>query len=432
MKRIFSIVICCLMVVSCGGCSVIDSDKPITITILMDVYSINSPLSENEKRNFQNVVNYYYPQKNIELEFILLTSDPIERQVHLANIRTEIMAGGGPDVFILPTWTLNHKSDEKGNDLGRNEPLFTDVEDAMRNRIFLSLNELIAESEHYKPEEHISTIMDAGVVDGNQYVMPLLFDYGLALVDRDYIGDSAADYNTYEKFVGEPIPSVGNLYASWIHYTLGEYIDYESEELKITENELSVIIEEVCSTWNKEQSLGGNSPLISVGAVYEPDLFTLHTSNGELVPIAVPDRNNGITANITAFAAVNANSEHPEEAFNIIELFYHEDIQDDSLVWIEELEKHGRIPFSSNADVGAGSGIKTGLFNYVEYNYPTCWHQIEDIHNRISDVKFISETDCLLYDVCDDLFADLWDGKEIDYQAIAAELYSDWKMMVAE
>ncbi len=109
-----------------------------------------------------------HPGLTVELE--VLPTDEEERELRLKKLRTMIMSGKGPDVYLLPTGT-ELVSDEPDQDENIPiEPLFSDVNQAMRNSIFLDVSPYFQPDDALKPE-----IMEAGMLKGKRYVLPLRF-----------------------------------------------------------------------------------------------------------------------------------------------------------------------------------------------------------------------------------------------------------------
>lgn len=96
-----------------------------------------------------------------------ITADPrsAERQeAAIQEIRTQVMAGKGPDVFLLSTWYV-----------GGIESLFPDLQKAMRSGAFLDLAPLLEQRADWSPEDFPAPLFKAGTVDGALYLHPLSY-----------------------------------------------------------------------------------------------------------------------------------------------------------------------------------------------------------------------------------------------------------------
>lgn len=92
------------------------------------------------------------------------------RTAYLQKLKTQILAGNGPDVFIVST-------------SGTSFDILSDVEKLMRNGVFRELNEVLDENVS-EFEDVNSVFWESGQVNDIQYVLPLSFQIdGLLLCD---------------------------------------------------------------------------------------------------------------------------------------------------------------------------------------------------------------------------------------------------------
>ena len=128
------------------------------------------------------------PGLTVELE--ILPTDPQEREARLTQLRTKIMSGAGPDVYLLPTGgtlTTDYVNEyhRRVTQTTQVEPLFLDVTQAMRSGQFLDI------SAYYESDDDLNTaalkreIMDAGTVHSRRYVLPLRFNIPVMFTDKD-------------------------------------------------------------------------------------------------------------------------------------------------------------------------------------------------------------------------------------------------------
>ena len=128
------------------------------------------------------------PGLTVELE--ILPTDPQEREARLTQLRTKIMSGAGPDVYLLPTGgtlTTDYVNEyhHRVTQTTQVEPLFLDVTQAMRSGQFLDIGA------YYESDDDLNTaalkreIMDAGTVHSRRYVLPLRFNIPVMFTDKD-------------------------------------------------------------------------------------------------------------------------------------------------------------------------------------------------------------------------------------------------------
>jgi len=444
MKRIISIFLSCLLLLSFAGCK----EKPkesVTLTILMESNA------ERKEETFKLLAQIANPDKEVTLNFEYLDYDienSAERQTQLTNYRAAIMAGEGPDIFILPSWKPDLVLDDD-NIAHRIEPLFTDLEDAMTNGVFYPLDEFIADSKHLIMDEHIEVVMDAGKTDEGQVVLPLLFDYELIWLEREKMKDFDVadddlmsllnDEDNYIRFM------MGTYSSQWLYRYFTDYVDESGQDLSFTQDELLELFRTVSASREmihkysddyveydeagfpviEEWEMSGETSINEYG------LLNLNRNYDKIYPLVVPSRDGGICAQITAFTAINRNSKHPQEAFNIIQYLYDVEMQIGGKITLDD---ENVIPLGPEMSWIASrdmDGIETGKFNYTEMTYDACYEALQDINSRITTARFTSEFDALLYD--------FWDknayGKNPDDETLiklVEELYSTCKMTAAE
>ena len=112
-----------------------------------------------------------HPNLSIELE--ILPTKPEERAVRLERLRTEIMSGNGPDGYLLPT------------DYRAMDSLFPDVTQNMYNGVFTDITDYLQHEDDDFLVGINQTVLDAGVINGKQYVLPLRYDVPMIYADTE-------------------------------------------------------------------------------------------------------------------------------------------------------------------------------------------------------------------------------------------------------
>ena len=130
-----------LMALLLPGCA----PKEVTLRVLLeDDYEFQynewlKPFNEQVKivaRQFDRA------HENVKVVIEQLPQDPKAREIMLERLGTEIMAGKGPDIFVLPAARTNMNLAEPTASLGvplpseNYEMLFSDVELSMHNGLF--------------------------------------------------------------------------------------------------------------------------------------------------------------------------------------------------------------------------------------------------------------------------------------------------------
>lgn len=107
--------------------------------------------------------------KDTRVQLIQLPVQGTEAEVRISEMRTEIMSGGGPDLFIL-SGTNPNVSEETFD-------LFLNPEKLMHSEVFLPLDDYIADSEYMSKVVLNEKIMEAGRTKEGQMLVPLYYTY---------------------------------------------------------------------------------------------------------------------------------------------------------------------------------------------------------------------------------------------------------------
>lgn len=200
--------------------------------------------------SIENVVAYYqkeHPDVTVKVEVLPDTEEA--RNAKLQELRTEIMAGEGPDVFLLPAGSLT------GAEYWDMPPLFQDVEEAMGNGLFADLSPWYDEDADLKTEELQQSVMNAGVLDGKRFVLPLGFDLSLFLANESKLQKLGFDlsenafhdlFALYDTVLQTGDPSLAHglgLLANPVTNHFSHLFDRETENINLEREELVQYLE---------------------------------------------------------------------------------------------------------------------------------------------------------------------------------------------
>ncbi len=289
-----------------------------------------------------------------------------ERNILFTRLRSEIMAGEGPDIFLFQDWQTYSVTDENGySHLEAYGSLLQDVNSAMRNNIFYDLSDLYDADTELGKEALQQDVMEAGVLNGARYVLPLRYDMpvyvttqeGLEKIgkDEDWLRNTTVQEKMEEAIAAhDPILagcSVANQWYDGYYLTyLPDCIDYDTGNFKISEEEfgylwkLATLAEGICGNreFNWIPNLDGyykknntkwtmntrTFPVVQcnlqeaisvIGTCAYQDIETI------IAPVRAVD--GSISAHVTFWGAINANSEKPELAYEFLRQFLSEDSQ---------------------------------------------------------------------------------------------------------
>ena len=314
--------------------------------------------------NWIDDCNKYYglgiTSDDIEVDVIPGTeSDVATRSAALQRIRTEIMAGKGPDIFICNSFSAGGFPGEElySMDGGR---LFPYVEKSRDEGIFLPLDEMLDDLTLTDVNDWIPQLMEGGKnKDGEQVIIPLSFNVPGVI----FSGDSSTN------FYGENLPEVNFEGTSWddvlrgddpilselsvcamnyyrfnedrtrtgahpsgLYCLMPQTADFENETPAFSEEELFELVKDSMagyrSAMDREPAQYSSSllfnpyNLIGFNALFLPD-------HGRKPYALVPMRNleGGTTASVTHYCAVNANTRKKDKVAKVLDAFLAKDYQ---------------------------------------------------------------------------------------------------------
>lgn len=196
-RRICLIAFLCALLCFLGGCDQEEAAEGQTLWIVTEPSKqegINA-VTELLIAQFEEA----HPGATIELQY--LPTDHSERELLFKRLRTQMMAGQGPDVFLLPGSNTAISGDGESTSffnpgkntdhifLSWNEMLFSDVNKAMENGLFADLSSFYDADDTLGKDSLNQTIMDAGTYNGGRYILPIRYDFPVLFVDETVLNE---------------------------------------------------------------------------------------------------------------------------------------------------------------------------------------------------------------------------------------------------
>ena len=332
-------------------------------------------------------------QREFILQTEILGNEEPERGNRLSNLRVELMAGKGPDIFLCSTGGGGSNSfmgyDEEKDafySLGRTFPF---PEQAMRNHIFLTLDEYIQKQANRMEWEKLDpVIMRAGRTEEGQQLLPMGYSMFITLYDRSVyeLEQSQLPMTHYEMLdSGNPI-LVNTALGTDIWEVCSEPLDYERDALGFTEEEFLENVMESMDDSSQEDFPEGSYIDCWLGQYGEYNMTNKTNGLGDEAPEywMVPRYNDagGITAEVTSYAAINRNTSYPEYAFRVLDTLLAKSTQQNSKFYQAAVEG---IPVYMDLGTREEPVVKSGGQWYMgDWNRS----QFEFLHGQINSVHF--------------------------------------------
>ncbi len=354
-RRVLCGLLSALLLFSVMGCygeeQEAEDDKVLRILVERNDYYDTNGLEYQIELAIQRFAKEY-PDYQIVLEE--LPKPENGRAEMLQKIRTELMAGKGPDVLLLSNaysvfeWT------------NPREPLFADIELSMRNGLFYDISEFYNADTALQKGELEPVIMEAGVLDGARYVLPLRFDIPVMFVEKNRFAETGLSEDLFEMGILELIDYfvsmeddaiASNFFLQYVYpqFAMNMFprlFDYDKGSVAVTREEIETFLRAfqayrlrfVKSVEQHDVSDSVEMHRYTQDGLYwteQTDNFLLiqslqnmleilaigKTKGAELEAYPLRSADGSVVADITFYGAVSAGSKHPKLAYEFIRLF---------------------------------------------------------------------------------------------------------------
>ncbi len=362
----------------------------------------------------------------------------------LTRVRTEIMAGKGPDIFITtcqPEYV---------------DPVFKYPDQVMSRRAFLPLDGYIENAQFMEWDKLTPAIMAAGKNEEGQQVLPLTYSLPLTVFRKTEVEhthsqdltlfDIAKSDNPVSLLFSERATEFHTFWMDDDRFSSAfmELADYDTETLAFSEEELKEVIKTLGDLENRRVSgefdnapsyyhsnlevdfnfnPGDDMYMADKGGIGENEritLFPLYSAQG------------GYCATITSFAAINRNTKRPDDAFFVLDYLLSLECQCSELY--ANLTFSRAIPTHEEA---MQKRTKVIQYHATEGNKPKAWYlpksnfeELCSLRDNITSARFRTELDKKLVNILDRSKFLVGNEEALDREVHAA--YMEMSMMLGE
>lgn len=405
MKRFFLIVLSLLLCTLGSGCagekggnpSAVSSEGAKPLRVLIDIAYTDSEAANSLKkypveksyRSFEEALEEKGGIADVAVETLPgVGKDMTEREARLTNLRTEIMAGAGPDVYICPTQ----------NDY----QVFPYPRQAIEQELFLALDDYLPKAQFTDMEAFSPALAEAGQYEGKQYLLPLAFTLPVTLFRESEVQHELSDAMTWEDMLqGDAALRA----AASISYARLSHVNSYRQVFALlpleAEGRLTFSEEELLEFIRKEESLYqeleqdpevpdyGETTLSRTSMFDKRNLAEGLQDCEDFTAIPVYSQKGGYGALITSFAAVNANTERPEDAFFVVDYLQSEEFQNSDILK-KSLTGENAVPaLAAQSETAVCTGLRSHL-QFAEFNTPlvsVAGDLIADVRSKATGVE---------------------------------------------
>ncbi|MFI3326928.1 MAG: hypothetical protein R3Y35_12270 [Clostridia bacterium] len=414
MKKLFSIIMSVAMLLSFSACAVPNmadtssDNESSTTNVEIEQNDEEETVTTEEtlticidyamKSEMESITEYYSKSSGstINIEFLVLSNDDDEKELQISQIQTEIMSGFGPDLFVL--YSNNPKSESQIS-------LFSNMDKSIYSNIFYDMNSLIESDSDFDLSDYNQTVISAGQTDEGFYAFPLFYSF-----PTFFIGDEceipSEDVNLYtienisDDYLRSSFSSMTRYYFSSI---IPQIIDYDSEEILISQEEFTALIEKVqdLKQYNMDYRETTEEELMNHDLDYLASGYSIQNAFswcGEadvLVPLYNTD--GSITASVITYSAINRNTEFCDECFEIIKILLDENIQAGLGITYDE-KYYSANYYISSESIPVNNNAVVTMMSYGLINSENLTTQLLDCIDEIEYASFLNDIDRLIFD----------------------------------
>ena len=333
MKRWLAVIMMALMLCGCGTQGAAqETDGADELWIVTDKMS---DLIETVTNQFQAE----YPDVTLRIDVCSNSEEELEQ------LRTEVMAGKGPDVFVFLAENVSASN------------LIVDVNQFVSNGHCLDITAYYEQDTLLNQDGFAASVMEAGVVDGKRYVLPLRYNMPVIYADvqqlesagltvDDLKGGMTGLTEALEKMGENAVVSeYGNFYfyLYWMNL-LPELIDYDRQKVLLTEAQLTEFLDAYRKLINygigdyyssydgyishdRYWALDGCSINLGTLNTLASNIRIAKAAGIELAVLPLTASDGSVIANVAYYGAVGANTDEPELAYAFLRRFLLEENQ---------------------------------------------------------------------------------------------------------
>lgn len=480
MKRVIAFIMVFALMIACtGGCNKAPAEDGAAVEeeaktnenslqVLFDMGITRSPvLSEGDRdeslEEFKAASEELGGPRDISFEFIFYQyqgrtsgENSSLRDAELTRVRTELMAGGGPDVFITACENICTSI------FGR--PLFKYPDQVMKRHTFLTLDSYIENARFMEWDKLTPVVMEAGRTEEGQQVLPLTYTLPVAVCrKKDLKWDHSRELTFYDMAGGQsPVPifsanirdaedKTGQFSVIMDEDRMAglftKVADYSTETLAFSEEDLLKVMKTIheLESSDKEREDVPDFFYTGLGVGFnqrldmDPGRYAGIKGNEALSLIPVYSADGGYGAFITSFAAINRNTKRPEDAFFVLDYLLSKECQQSSIYMNatvgQSILTHEEVMCGKKHKVVSGTerfiNPQNGKKDWARwYMGKSTFDELCELRDNITAARFNTELDAKLLSLLEKSKYYSGDGGSTAKEVHRA--YMEMQMMLAE
>ena len=362
---------------------------------------------ENSVPEVEDYALYFMrSQDKVKVTIQSLSIDPEKRAGELQSIKTEMMSGKGPDVFLLST------NDEQTFESDRYEPIFPNINKSLQSGFFEPLNKYMEKDSFWNEGAVKDDFLKVCQYDDKQYALPLACSYHVFYSlegTKIKLGDNISDWSKAINKTKDDQLKYNCWQLSWLASNLFQpAVDYETQKTTFSKVEWIDYVEKYIVPYEKWKSAsnvesaslsesGGITHIVNIVNSFDLEMNCCK---------AVPGLDGDVAAKVRFWGAVGRSSDYKQEAYDFLMLFLNCKVAD------ENTTKEGEWGSYVSTDESLGGYIpvhKEAFQKYLErLDVPENNQKlILDSFYEIDTLYFPSEIETEVYEKLEKMYFDI-------------------------
>lgn len=270
----------------------------------------------------EEVVRYFKDcqESPVDIQISYIPSKQEDRASVCKKWRTELMAGKGADLYIMKDYGIS------GNiAVSEEEMLLADPNKLLTSGVFLDLSEYTKGDEDF--QSCFAPVMEAGAINGKQYIVPITFDVTLLRAPDD---EGSLTYEDYTKPLTNLIESgkLRGLSAAdllfYIKDWIGNSFDYQKGKVMFSQEDISRVLEYAVDEAQKGIKEGSYEVVSIENDRYPHTSFGIEMEIPEYQYLPFPTLDGRFSATIFSYGAIGRTCKDPDLAYEFLKIFWSE------------------------------------------------------------------------------------------------------------
>ena len=264
-------------------------------------------------------------EPSVDFQITYIPEDETQRAGVCKRLRTELMTGKGADIYILSEYKRNG-----GISVSEESILLPDANKTLYSGVFMDISEYTKDDESF--QKCFAPVMEAGAVDGKQYIVPFSFDTRLLKSIKEKSA-GAITLNDCKKPLSQLLKDEKlqemNPYdfldvTTWI----GNSFDYQKGKIYFSEEDIIHILKyAIASAENYDSDI--ISTYTTTPGQYEnlhsADFYLEELQRTEYKYLPMVTLDGRPSAKVLSYGAIGRTCRNPGLAYEFLRLFWQDD-----------------------------------------------------------------------------------------------------------